>query len=73
MLKITRLSNKSVFKKNNDSKLIFKKNNNNNKINRFDISVDIKFFKNLGKSKSQKLFIFQKITKSEKKYSKVRF
>ena len=60
MLKIIRLFNKSVFKKNNDNKLVFKKNMSNNKIIKFGVSDSnkIEVIKKSRKLKSQKLSKF---------------
>ena len=62
MLKITKLldelvfvknnGDKSIFKKNNSDKAISRKNNSNIKIDRFDVSGNIKLIKKVGKSKN---------------------
>ena len=59
MLKITKLFDKLVFRKNNSGKLISKENNKNNKVVRFIINNNsIEFTKKLRKLESQKLFKF---------------
>lgn len=63
MLKIIRLSNILVFKKNNNNILDFQKNNNNNKIIRFNV-IDKKLAKKFGKLK--------KLAKSKQKLLKSR-
>ena len=67
ILKITRIFNRLIFKKNNSAKLVFKKNNDNYKFIRFGISNDsIEFAKKLRKLKSQKFSKFQKTFKFKK-------
>ena len=66
MLKITRLPNKSIFNKNNNSKPVFKKNNSNNKSDKFRNSSDeMEYSKKTENLKSKKLLISQKLSKLE--------
>ena len=57
ILKITQLSNKPIFIKNNSNKQTFGKNKDNGKDNRLNTSYNnIKHGKKSGKLKSKKLF-----------------
>ena len=50
MLKITKLINKLVFKKNNNNRSAFEKNDSDNKVNKFGISNnDLEYTKKLEK------------------------
>ena len=52
MLKITKLSHKPAFNKNNSNKSAYEKDNSNNEVNRFDISDNnVEYIKKLKKSK----------------------
>ena len=52
MLKIIKLFDRPVFRKNNSSKSVFKKNNNNSKIVKFSIINNMKLAKKSKKSKN---------------------